>query len=70
MNPKIKEEEEVLSQPKATGISQKEQNSNGPTRSREGQAEKEKARRALFLKYTRTHHFKPSFQEQRGRGEK
>jgi len=70
MNPKKKEkEEEVLSQPKATGISQKEHSSNCPIRSRRDEAREEKARRAL-LKHARTHYFKPSFQEQRRRGEK
>lgn len=54
MNPEKKKgkEEEVLSQPKATGISQKEQSSNGPTRSRRDEAREEKARRALFKTHT------------------
>jgi hypothetical protein len=67
MNPKKKKK--VLSLPKTTGISQKEQSGNGPTRSRQDEVKEEKAWRALFKSHARTH-FKPSFQEQRRRGEK
>ena len=67
-NPK-KKRKKVLSLPKTTGISQKEQSGNGPTRSRQDEVREEKARRALFKSHARTH-FKPSFQGQRRRGEK
>jgi hypothetical protein len=52
MNPKKRKRVRGIIPAKATGISQIEQSSNGPTRSRRDEAREEKARRVLFKTHT------------------